>query len=978
VTDPEGLPLTGDELFRAFVEATDALTYVLDLSNADGPPLYLSPQVERVLGRTVEELVAWPSLRRELVHPDDRERLVEAGGRTLREGGTFDEEFRIVMPDGSVRWLRDRAHVVPARDGRPPMWVGFAIDVTSRRERQEQASLDALYHRRLVEQLPGIMFRVTDEPVARVTYVSPQIEHVLGYPVDRWMDDPTLWERAVHPDDRTWVQAAWDDAVRTKEPIVAEYRMVRSDGRTVWLSESTIPIRDGDGVVREWQGLALDVTARRHAEVARETTEARYRALVEQLPAVVYVVSDDERPKSLYVSSASTEILGYAPEVYLRERSMWPRTIHPDDRDRVLAAWSEAVRTGGPFDSEYRFVRPDGGEVWVRDTSIRIEGRGKPTWQGVILDVTRRVLAEQEAGAAAARYKALVEGIPAVVYEMGPDDERRTIYVGPQVEALLGYSRSEWLDQPDMWIELLHPDDREIELAAHDHHNETGEPWRRDYRLIASDGRVVWVRDQAVLVRDADGRAWTWQGVMLDVTAQKEAEAQLRNAKDELEFRVRARTSQLAEANELMSLEIGERRRMEHELRGAEERYRRLVEDLPAVIYIWQPLDLPDGSDATYFSPQIEQLLGFSPSEWAHRTGLWRTRLHPHDHDRVVAATDRVARTGEPFHMEYRYLAQDGRVVWVLDRATLLSRDAAGRPLIFQGVMLDITARKLAEAKAAAAEERFREVVEAAPAITFVFELDDEDPTRATLDFVTPQIAEQLGYPVARWMDDPATWSEVIHPDDRGHVVEVSRASFASGAPWTLDYRVIAADGRIISVHSRARCAARDEAGRPTRFVGVLIDITDHDDADRRVRDDLATTTSLLEGMPGVPWTEIVDPTSGWRRFAYIGPQAKELFGYEPEELMGEPAHFERMVHPDDIDRVLRRWRRADTTGSWVDEYRVRRRDGVARWFHATARRITPEGAAPAVWQGITVDVTDLRRHEPPAAADVQPMRERR
>jgi PAS domain S-box-containing protein len=1093
VTDPERLPLSGDELFHALVETTDALTYVFDLSRPHGPPVYLSPQVDAVLGRSAEEIDSWPSRLLELVHPDDRDRLLEAGRRTVAEGGVFDEEFRIVLPDGSSRWLRDRAHVVPEREGRPAIWVGFAIDVTARRERQERARLDAAHHRQLVEVLPGIVFRLANEPpYERVTYLSPQIQDVFGYPVDRWIDDPALWTEAIHPDDRDQVSVGWRAAVATETPFAAEYRVIRADGRLVWIRESTIPVRLPNGRVEEWQGLmldvtdarqaederaraeqrwrtlvenapaivytitneedgellyvspqlrtmlgydgepwrsdpkwwavfvhpddrdrveaewircvregnpfameyrvrradgrtvwirdhthpapdpdgnvsywvgiALDVTATREAEAALGTTAARYQALVEQLPAVVYVDSDDAHPRSIFVSSASSEILGYPPEAYVHDDGIWPRTIHPDDRQRVLDGWAEATRTGEPFEMEYRFLRPDGSVVWVRDTSIRIEGDGgERMWQGVILDVSRRVLAEQEAGAAAARYQALIEGIPAAVYQMGPDDERRTLYVGPQIEELLGYTRAEWLDQPDMWIELLHPDDREEVLASYDHHNETGAPWRSEYRLIASDGAVVWVRDQAVLVRGPDGNALTWQGVMFDVTEKKAAEEQLRRANDELEFRVMARTSQLAEANELMSLEIGERRRMELEVREAEERYRRLVEDLPAVIYIWHTRQV-DGRDPSYISPRIEQMLGFSPAEWHSDWQFWSSRLHPHDRDAVVAATERASRTGEPFYMEYRYLAKDGRVVWVLDQATLLSRDEAGRPAIFQGVWLDITARKLAEAKAAAAEERFREVAESAPAITYVLELDPDDVRNVRIDHVSPEIVDVLGYPMSRWMDDPTAWLQAIHPDDRQTVIGASRPAFASGAPWAIDHRVLAADGRVVWMHNRGRCASRDGSGRPSRFVGVLIDVTESQDAARRARDDLSAATALLEGMPAVPWTEVVDPDTGWRRFAYIGTQAQELFGYSADELIAEPGHFDRMVHPEDRDRVLAKSRRSDRSGEpWVDEYRVVTRDGSVRWFHAGARRVSPDGVSPAIWQGVSVDITETR-----------------
>ena len=118
--------------------------------------------------------------------------------------------------------------------------------------------------------------------------------------------------------------------------------------------------------------------------------------------------------------------------------------------------------------------------------------------------------------------------------------------------------------------------------------------------MIAADGRVVWVRDQAVLLRDLDGRPLTWQGVMVDITAQKQAEEGLRTSNDDLEFRVLARTAQLEEANELMTLEIGERRRVERELRSAEERFRNLVEDLPAVVYRRQVAASDDDRDHSY------------------------------------------------------------------------------------------------------------------------------------------------------------------------------------------------------------------------------------------------------------------------------------------------------------------------------------------------------------------------------------------
>jgi PAS domain S-box-containing protein len=519
----------------------------------------------------------------------------------------------------------------------------------------------------------------------------------------------------------------------------------------------------------------------------------------------------------------------------------------------------------------------------------------------------------------------LVEQVPAVVYEMDPDDERRTLYVSPQVEALFGYSREEWLDQPDIWIELLHPDDREIELAAYDLHNETGEPWSQEYRLIASDGRIVWVRDQARLVRDEAGNASTWQGVMLDITGQKVMEERLRQSNDDLELRVLQRTAELEEANEMMTLEIGERKRIETELRDARELYRRLVEDIPAVVYVGQVRgDTPDPQ--TYTSPRVERLLGFTAEEWGD-DDLWIERLHPHDRERVLGAVARSEATGEPFSEEYRVLAKDGRVVWVFDHATLLTRDEQGRPLLFQGVLLDMTDRHRAEELAAQAEQRYRELAEDGPVVFLVLEHDPDLERWFRLRYVSPQIQDILGYPASRFYADPWSWLELVHPDDRASAEEHTRRVM-EGHPWDLDYRMIAEDGRVVWVHLEGRTVERDDEGRPRRLQGVIMDVTDRREREERSSEEASRLRSLFEKLPGITWTYAVENPALWRPL-FIAPQVEQLLGYTSAELMAEPRFFERLVHPDDRVRILKLAERCARQGEpWRAEYRIVARDG--------------------------------------------------
>jgi PAS domain S-box-containing protein len=128
------------------------------------------------------------------------------------------------------------------------------------------------------------------------------------------------------------------------------------------------------------------------------------------------------------------------------------------------------------------------------------------------------------------KYRNLVEQVPAVVYVDDVDDLSTVLYISPQVFKLTGYTQAEHLAHPELWLQRLHNEDRERVLAELKHTNDTGDPWRIEYRMIRPDGRVVWVRDEAVLLRDDHGRPLCWQGVLLDVTEDRQAEEALRRA----------------------------------------------------------------------------------------------------------------------------------------------------------------------------------------------------------------------------------------------------------------------------------------------------------------------------------------------------------------------------------------------------------------------------------------------------------------
>lgn len=946
--------------YQALVEQLPAVVYI-DTHEERPITLFVSRQIEELTGYRPEEWIADPDLWLRVTHPDDRDATGMQPDWPLHvDGGEeLSVEYRLVHRDGHILWVRDVSRLVHAADGTPLFWQGVVLDVTEQHRAEDERVRSEARYRALVEQVPGIVYIDTNEADPAPMYVSPQVLELTGYTVDEWMADRALWLKATHPDDRDRVREEWLSAVSRRAPFSIEYRSVHRDGRVSWFHDTARLVHSEDGKPLFWQGLIQDVTEAKRAEVMVEESELRHRKLVEQVPAVVFIDSHEESPVCYYVSPQSTEMLGYTPAEFQDDPTLFFRIMHPDDVERVGNAWVDAVRHRDSFFCDFRLFHRDGALVTVREAAVLIrDADGNPAyWQGLIQDLTDRKRAEDELRASEARYRMLVEQVPAVVYEMDPDDERRTLFVNPQVEALFGYSREEWLDQPDIWIELLHPDDREIELAAHDLHNETGEPWIQEYRLIASDGRIVWVRDQARLVRDEAGNASTWQGIMLDITGQKDMEERLRRSNDDLEFRVLERTAELEEANEMMTLEIGERKRIETELREARERYRRLVEDLPAVVYMWEARESENGSQL-YTSPRIEKLLGYSAEEW-NSSDIWIDRLHPHDRERVLAASERSETTGEPFSEEYRVFAKDGRLVVVFDHATLLSRDGQGRPQLFQGVLMDVTDQHRAQEFAAQSAQRYREIAEDGPVVFLVLEYDPDLERRLRLRYMSPQIQEILGYPAARFYADPWGMLDIVHPDDLASAQETTQR-IMDGQPWDTDYRMIADDGRVVWIHLEGRTLERDDDDRPRRLQGIMLDVTDRKEKEERATEDATRLRSLVEHMPGIAWTYAIDDPINWQP-VYISPQVEQVLGYTQAELMAEPLFFQRLVYPDDLAETLARGARCARRGEpWLSEFRIVARDGTVLWIRSRGNPGRDDQGRPVI-HGMWLDITAER-----------------
>ncbi len=255
--------------------------------------------------------------------------------------------------------------------------------------------------------------------------------------------------------------------------------------------------------------------------VRRATHESRYETLVESIPGVVYRRSVPSW-SMLFMSRACAELTGYAPgEVDFLS------LIEQCDAEEAVAAWESAAADGRSCQVTYRIRRQDGCVRWVEDWASPAEGVDGLVLEGVLFDVTEERETQREVDEAREEYRRLVETIPLVTYIDGLRPNAPTLYSSPQLEGMLGYTLEEWQSDDDMWVKLLHPEDRGRAITENESHIATGRPYRMEYRLQTKDGGWKWFLDEAVIVRDAEGNPVSSRGFMVDITDQKELEHQL-------------------------------------------------------------------------------------------------------------------------------------------------------------------------------------------------------------------------------------------------------------------------------------------------------------------------------------------------------------------------------------------------------------------------------------------------------------------
>jgi PAS domain S-box-containing protein len=589
------------------------------------------------------------------VFPDVPDRWQEIHALCLAGEVLKADEDPFPRSDGRLDWVRWEIRPWYEDDGQIGGIILFSEVITKQKEAQIKLRQATSRYQMLVEQNPAVIFLDKADEAGTNTYISPQIERLLGYSSEAYAENPNLWHEQIFPDDYELATASIKEVLQSGK-AAAEYRMVRRDGRIVWIRDSSVLVRDEQGKPEFIQGFLEDITEHKQAEEALKESEAFLQATLDALSAHIAIL--DETGNILAVNEAWREF-GRENNFTLANDGVGSSYLQPVDQAQgewgdEAAAVARAIRAIMAGEIEEAHIEyPCHSPTEKRWFMTHITGFKKSEQAHVVVsheNVTARKLAEESMRETKNLLEKVFASLHEAVFVIDPQ-ERTIITCNAAVEPIFGYTPEELIGQ-DTAVLYHSPEDFE-------RFGVIGEPYltqkgvfKTEYVMRRKDGQSI-ITENTV---SSLGNHNDWQNGVVSLVR-----------------------------------DITERNEIETKLRQNEERFRTLIENAPGAITL-----IDSNGHLKFASSSTERVMGYRPEEALGRSPAELT--HPDDLPALLAILqDLLQKPGAVRTTQYRFRHKDGSWRWVESSISNLLHIPAIEAIAFN--FLDITERKELESQ---------------------------------------------------------------------------------------------------------------------------------------------------------------------------------------------------------------------------------------------------------------------------------------
>ena len=737
------------------------------------------------------------------------------------------------------------------------------------------------------------------------------------------------------------------NSLTKQNPVLTiEQKTISPDGNFQWQVWTDRALFDRDGKTVEYQAIGQDITEFKLAEEKLRESEARYRAIVED-------------QTELICRNLPDKTLTFANEAYCRYfgknqdeligKSFIP--LIPQIDQEAVKQYFDSLTPDNPVGThEHRVILADGEVRWHRWTNRLIfddAGQVVET-QGAGRDITESKEVEQElqkahselekrvrerteelAGAvdelqrevkersraenalreSELRYRRLVEQMPAAVYTANAEN-RGVTYISPQIETITGYSPDDHMENPHLWMNIIHPDDQKIFDRPLPPVSKAAEPIVDEYRVIRKDGETIWVRSSVVSICNSSGERVAFQGIIVDITEAREA----------------------VEA-----------------LWESEDRFASFMQHLPGAAYIKD-----DQGRHLYVNEYLcEIMMGLKPEDVLGKrvSDFW-----PKEIAEKMEANDRhVLETGQPYEVVEETEIAGQPAYHIGYKFPIFRTDQS--PLL-GGISINITERRKAEQKAgeltAQLEQQSRlmdTIVNAAEDHFYVFDPD------CRYVYVSYEAMEALGVTaeqiIGKTWQEAGLVAEILEPFEK-----LIRKVFATGESITeeVTYPMTMGDRDYVCNLN----PVEDPGGNIRLVVTTVHDVTIRNQAAQALRESDLRFRTIVETFPGMIRMTHNDPQL---TPIYISDSAADLFGYSKESLLDGSVSFTDLLELKDQDKMRMAISKALDRGEHYEiEMPFTRADGQHIWVQEIGAGVYDDSGQVEYIITTSLDITERKK----------------
>jgi PAS domain S-box-containing protein len=491
----------------------------------------LSSNHEKLFGISLEAYDGTKESFLTIVHPEDRHRVSYGDLKAIEVGKPCDVEYRVILPDGEIRWIESKGQAYYDAAGKPLRLTGVNLDITERKNSQIAINDQHKFLQTVIDTNPNLIFvkdldgRYVMVNQAFANFYNITIEQLIGKTDASFNFNSGEVQKFVLQDQEVLATA--------EQKFIPEENCCSKAGEIHWFQTIKRPLCDVNGQAYQVLGVSTDITERKQVEEQLRKSESQLRLALDA--ARMGHWERDIKACKINVSNNFEKLYDFAPNTYDGTYETYLEKIHPEDRERVKQATEHSINTGAERDLEFRVVWQDGTIHWLcsKGQVIYDEAGEAAFLSGISLDISDHKLADAQLKQSQEQLHRALEAAHMGFWEWNL--QTNTTNYSSNLKQLYGLDPHTYEVTYEGFINLVHPEDRDYLQQVIQECLITGNDYNVEFRIVLSDGSIRWMEGKGQIFYDEMGKPLRMTGIDLDISKRKQAETEIKEALREKE-----------------------------------------------------------------------------------------------------------------------------------------------------------------------------------------------------------------------------------------------------------------------------------------------------------------------------------------------------------------------------------------------------------------------------------------------------------